>query len=245
MDFSNKNMIASTSWGIPGFDEVTRGLPANDLSIIETPDFRSASIVLGHYIYAGLKAGERCALISFDTAVVFLEKFLSWNINFEQYIDSEQLLLLKYQPNVIFEIGLTNSYGPLFSEIHHFSKGAPVTRIACAQIDTLISMNNSVLMNSSVQKLKIAASEYHGGLATILGQFVQFNDQNHRNLGTAFQKIAAGYFSLKEIDANRPDHYLYQTKKLPWFGYLRQGIELDLKEGEGFVHTSCQLHKAS
>lgn len=245
MESRNEHMIASTSWGIPSFDEVTRGLPTNDLSIIETSDFISASIVLGHYIYEGLKAGERCALISFDSTVVFLEKFLSWNLDFEKFIDSEQLILLKYQPNVIFEIGLTNSYAPLFSEIHHFSKGSPVTRIACSQIDTLISMNNSVLMNSSVQKLRIAASEYNDGLATILGQFVQFNDQNHLDLGTAFQKAAAGYFSLKAIDPNKPDHYLYQTKKLPWFGYLRQGIELDLKEGEGFVHTSCQLHKAS
>lgn len=115
--------LKAIDWGINPIDQVTHGLPESDLSVIETPDYHTGMMVLGHYLHAGLQKGETCALISFDTADTFLSNFLLWNVDFEKFLLDEKMFLLNYRPNFSFEVGLTYQYDPIFTEMARLCGG--------------------------------------------------------------------------------------------------------------------------
>ena len=230
--------IQSLTWGIPSFDIATNGIPLNDLSVVETPDYHSGQIILGHYLYSGLQKGETCVLITFDTATTFLENFLLWNLDFESYLESKQLLIMNFKPNISNEVGLTHQYDELFDEIKRLSGGKEPQRIAIQQIDTLMNLNNNVLMNISAQKLNAAANGKSTKATSILGQFVQFGDDTHKELSVTLQKTISGFFSLKLPKEDQPFRFQFNTKKLPWFSYNHHPVTVNLNEGEGFIIDS-------
>ncbi|MCB0384703.1 MAG: hypothetical protein KDD43_04860 [Bdellovibrionales bacterium] len=226
--------LKAIDWGINPIDQVTHGLPESDLSVIETPDYHTGMMVLGHFLHAGLQKGETCALISFDTADTFLSNFLLWNVDFEKYLLDEKMFLLNYRPNFSFEVGLTYQYDPIFTELSRLCGGKMPNRIAIQQMDTLINLNNLTLMNNSAQKLALAVLSEQMENTTVLGQYVQFKDQTHLNLSIAFQKTLPACFSLSAV--SQEDHqFVFKTLKLPWFGYSRAPLFLRLKEGTGFT----------
>ena len=241
----NKKIIQSIPWGISPFDNHTGGIPANDITVMETPDYHLGQIVLGQFIHHGLVKGERCVLITFDTAVTFLENFLNWNLDFQKYIDNEQLILLNYKGNISNEVGLTHKYDSLFEEIQRLCGGSVPHRIAIDQIDALINLNNLILMNQSAQKLAVAANQPITAETTILGNFVQFGDETHRNLSIALQKTMKGYFCLDRPNNFSPHELLFETKKLPWFGYNYHQMPIRIVEGTGFETRRPQAHEVA
>lgn len=231
----NNKIHKSIKWGIPLFDHATSGLPAFNSSVIETPNYHTGILVLGHYLYQGLKEGSKVALVTFDSPTMFLENFLQWNINFMPYIESEQMIFLNYNPSVGTEIALAHNYLGLFSEITRLCGNQAPDRIAFHQVDTLISLGNMVLMNTCVQKFNHASNDIATKKTSVLGQFVQFGDQTHHDLGIAFQKAVPGYFSLSHPPGSRPETYEFNTKKLPWHEYDQNPVKVELEEGFGFL----------
>lgn len=229
------NETHSTHWGIEPFDILSGGIPKNDIAVIETPDYHSGQVILGQYLNYGLKKGQRCVLITFDTAISFFENFLDWNYDFRQYLDTEQFILLNYKANIANEVGLTYNYDSLFEEINRLCGGELPARVAIQQVDTLINLNNMVLMNQSAQKLAVAANQPHTADMTLLGHFVQFNDPTHRDLSIALQKTVPGYFSLEKHHTGSAYDYRFTTKKLPWFNYTHHPVDIKLLEGQGFI----------
>ena len=240
----NIDDLNNTHWGVEAFDLLTGGIPKNDIAVIETPDYHSGQVILGQYLNYGLQKGERCVLITFDTANSFFENFLDWNYNFRQYLDSEQFVLLNYKGNIANEVGLTYAYDSLFEEINRLSGGQLPARVAIQQVDTLINLNNMILMNQSAQKLAVAANQPHTAEMTLLGHFVQFNDPIHRDLSIALQKTVPGYFSLEKVHPGSAYDYTFTTKKLPWFNYTHHSVDLKLVEGLGFVNQEGQREVA-
>lgn len=240
MSTDTKGELHSVPWGIPIFDTVSNGLPRNDISVIQTPDYYTGQIILGHFIYHGLKNGEKCVFITFDSAISFLQNFINWNLNFEKYLESGQLVLLNYKANISNEIGLTHNYDAVFDEILRLGgEGKNPSRIAIQQLDTLVNLNNIILMNQSAQKLTNASA--HHKSVTVLGQFVQYGDETHRNLSIALQKTVKGFFTLEQPTHNNPYQFLLTVKKLPWFKYIHYPVEMDLIEGEGFGGAEVKL----
>lgn len=242
MDKLKENQeINSCRWGIECLDRATHGIPANNLSVLETPNYHSGLVLLGHFLHEGLKNNEKVVLITFDSAEVFLQNFLEWDFDFKKYLESEQLYLLHYKPDVINQVSLTYSYDSLFEEIQYMCGGEQPARVAIHQIDTLVNLNNPALINNSIQKLALSADAQITSKTTILGQFIQFNDEIHRNLSIAFQKTVAGCFSVKNRDESRPtSYYKFETLKIPWFDYLKRSLEVHLVEGEGLVESTKQ-----
>ena len=237
--------LKTSSWGMKPFDQSSGGIPANLMSVIETPDYHVGNIILGHYIYEGLKKGERCALVTFDSAESFLENFASWDLDFTKYLNNEQFILLNYQPNISYEAGLSHDFDSIFSEIKTLCKDEAPSRIAFQQVDTMVNLNNQVLMNTSAQKLSAVARGSLTKGTSILGQFVQFNDTTHQNLSIAFQKTMHGYFKVVQQDELSPSKFEFYTKKLPWFGYSRKSTPIILREGEGFLNDDIQRTKVA
>ena len=217
--------------GIKEFDEKVGGIPPTHLNAIETPDHRSGLILLGQYIYNGLVNNEQCALITFEDPVFFIDYFSNTNMDFHPYLDSGQLKILNFNPAVSMEIGLRQNYIEVFEEIIHLS-GKNTRRVAINQIDALFSLHNHTLINSCAQKIASAASKYP---QTILGQYIQFNDDVHYNLSVALHKVAASFLSLKRAPGKSDNDYLLQTKKMPWSDYDSKPIPLHLDSGAGLV----------
>ena len=231
----NNKKIHNTHWGISAFDNSTQGLPTQDISVIETPNYHTGQVVLGKFLLYGLEKGERCALITFDTAGNFLENFQNWDINFQKYLDSEQLILLNYNANFSNEVGLSPDYNTLFSEIQRLCLSDMPTRIGIQQVDMLLNLNNVALMNQSSQKLVAAVNHPENDRATVLGTFVQFQDHTHQELAITLQKSVAGYFNLEQPNESSPYDYVFKTKKLPWFNYSHHSTAIKLVEGQGFL----------
>lgn len=237
--------LDTINWGIQPFDQISGGLPAHLISIVETPDYHSGNVVLGQYLYDGLKKGERCALITFDTANSFLENFSYWDFDFKKYLISEQFVLLNYQPNVTYEAGLTHDYDAIISEIQHLCCGEMPQRLAFQQVDAMMNLNNQILMNASAQKLSAAARTQGAIGATILGQFVNFQDKTHHDLSIALQKTVHGYFSLQKPDPLMASQYQFQVKKLPWFNFVKQPSRVVLTEVDGFQNENAVRNKVA
>ena len=224
--------------GIDEFDEKVGGIAPTFLNAIETPDHRSGLILLGQYLYNGLKNNEQCALITFEDPVFFVDYFAGTHINFHPYLDSGQFKLLNFNPAVSMEIGLRQNYEEVFEEILHLS-GNDTRRVAINQIDALFSLHNHTLINSCAQKIATAASKFP---QTILGQYIQFNDDVHYNLSVALHKVAASFLSLKRAPGASDKDYLLHTKKIPWSTYDSEPIKLHLETGAGLA---SKLSKAA
>lgn len=221
-------------WGIECFTQVTGGIPANDLTVLETPNYQSGRLVLGHFLHFGLQAGESGCLITFDNANVVIENLRLCNMDMHEYLESGQLTVLNFKPNFAFELGLSLNYTPLFEEIERLCGKNMPQRIAIQQVDSLINLHNLVLMNSTAQKLSLAASSEVTKGSTILGQFVQFNDQTHQDLAIAFQKTLPGYVQLKQPHEAEPNYFQLSVKKLPWFSYRQAPLGIHLRRGQVF-----------
>lgn len=240
-----KKEIQVVDWGVDLLDQSTGGLPQGEMSILETPDFHSGMLVLGHYLYSGLKNGEKCVLVTSDSAKSFLENFLMWEMNFEQHIENEKLIILNYVPNFGYELGLTHHYDNVFNEISRLSTEQPA-RIAIQQIDSMVNLNNITMMNGSTQKLSDAIKSPVFANTTVLGQFVQFNDEIHRNLRVCFQKAMTAFFTLEKDQAGSQNFdYKFMTNKLPWYGYVHSAVPLTIKEGRGFLHREDHSGQAA
>ena len=221
-------MISPELLGISIFDQKVGGLPAGGLSIAETPEHRSGMMLLGHFLHQGLSNGDACTLITFENPINFLDYFKKSTFDFYDYIATGQLSFLNFEPSVSIEIGLTQNYEYIFKEILRLS-GSDTRRIAINQVDALFSLHNHSLINSCAQKLATAVEIIP---QTVLGQFIQFNDEVHRNLSISCKKVASGYFTLKET--NIEDHYKLITDKVPWYEYDTKAINLHLSGGNGF-----------
>ena len=220
--------------GIDEFDERVGGIAPTFLNAVETPDHRSGLILLGQYIFNGLKNNEQCALITFEDPVFFVDYFAGTNINFYPYLESGQFKLLNFNPAVSTEIGLRQNYDQVFEEIIHLT-GKDTRRVAINQVDALFSLHNHTLINGCAQKIATAASKYP---QTILAQYIQFNDKVHYDLSVALHKVAACYLSLTKSPSGAEKDYLLETKKIPWSKYDSQPIELQLNSEVGFASQS-------
>ncbi len=223
------------SWGTSAFDQEVRGLPKGEISIIETPGYRTGLVVLGKYVWDGLTKGELCVFVSFDSAQTFANNFSNWGMDFQKYLDNDQLIFLNFQANIANEIGLTHQYTAVFEEITRLTGGRIPDRIAIQQADTLMNLNNLVLMNQSAQKLRLAVNEYSNQHTTVLGQFVQFGDDTHNKLAIALQKTMRAYFVLERPDLIDHHKYLFYAKKLPWFLHDHIAAPVVLKDRVGFT----------
>lgn len=230
----SSSAISVLSWGTEAFDREVRGLPKGEFSIIETPGYRPGLVVLGKFIWDGLSRGELCVFVSFDSAPTLVTNFIDWGMDFQKYLDNDQLVFLNFQPNIVNEIGLTHQYTAVFEEITRLTGGRVPDRIAIQQADTLMNLNNLVLMNQSAAKLRLAVNEYANQKTTVLGQFVQFNDDTHSKLGIALQKTMRAYFVLEQPDLVDPHKFLFYAKKLPWFLHDHIAASVILKDRTGF-----------
>lgn len=226
--------LETLSWGADIFDNLSGGLPERLMSIVETSNHHSGKIVLGQFIYDGLIHGESCVMITFESPLSFLENFRYWEFNFKDYLNSEQFIFLNYQPNIAYEAGLTHDYDSILNEVREMCGGKMPNRLIIHQIDTLVNLNNPLLINVSAQKLAASALAYGTERPTILGQFVKFDDEIHKNLAVAFEKTSHGYFSLTQTDQMLSHKYSFQTKKVPWFNFVKQPTVVYFLEGEGF-----------
>ncbi len=222
------------SWGIPAFDKEVLGLPKGEFSIIETPGYRTGLVVLSRFIYDGLTRGDLCVFVSFDSAETFVANFSNWGMDFQKYLDNDQFIFLNYQANISNEIGLTHQYTNVFDEITRLTGGRIPQRIAIQQADTLMNLNNLVLMNQSAQKLRLAINEYSHQNTTVLGQFVQFGDETHAKLSIALQKTVRAHFVLVRPDQADQHTFVFHAKKLPWFLHDHIAGTVTLRDRVGF-----------
>ena len=223
----------TTQSGITCLDEATGGYPTNVFNVIETPDHQSGLLALGHFLMAGLEQGERCTLVTLEDPHSLFQGFSSWNMNFQDYLKSEQLTYLYYQPFVTTEIGLTNDYEALMYELDRLSAAMP-ERVALHQVDSLLNMHSHTLINNCVQKLAAAAN---GKYSTYLGQYVQFNSRAYRDVRIAFLKSMPGFYTLKALETAKTQAPAYRLSvdRVPWFRSGQEDYLVTLEKGRGFV----------
>src|SRR5262245_2012339 len=131
----------TVSSGIQALDDLTGGYPGNVFNIIETPDHQSGLLMLAEFLISALNTGERCALVTLEDPLSLFQSFASWNFDFYEYLKTEQLTFLFYQPSVTTEIGLSNDYVGLLNELERLSVGNQ-QRVAFHQLDCLLNVHS-------------------------------------------------------------------------------------------------------
>ncbi|MEK7358116.1 MAG: ATPase domain-containing protein [Bdellovibrionota bacterium] len=224
----------TTSSGIKNLDESTGGYPGWVFNIVETPDHQSGLLLLGHFLKEGLKKGERCTIVTLEDPLALFQSFSTWGLDFYEYVRSEQLVFLFYQPFVTTEIGMTNDYRGLMKELEKLSVNPP-ERIAFHQVDALLNLHSHTLINSCVQKLAAAAASTS---ATVLAQYTQFNSRVYRDIRIAFMNNMPGFFTLKaEGRSPKSGNPLYRltVDRVPWFHTDDERYLLELEKEHGFT----------
>ncbi|MBK7961041.1 MAG: hypothetical protein IPK04_07415 [Bdellovibrionales bacterium] len=106
------------SSGLDFLDKASNGgIPSADLNVVATSDDRTGSMVLGHYLKEGLRAGEKVVLVTFDKASAFFENFEFGNMEFRKHFEKEDFFFLNYQPAIRQKINFVQNYDVLFDEI--------------------------------------------------------------------------------------------------------------------------------
>lgn len=220
--------------GITGFDQSIGGLPGNIFNVVETPDHQSGLLMLGHFLKAGLQNGEKCTLVTLQDPLSLFQSLAACNFEFYSYLKTEQLAFLSYQPSVNTEIGLTNDYSGLISELERLSADFP-ERVALHQVDSLLNLHSHMLINNCIQKLAAASA---ASSSTFLGQYVQFNNSIYRDVRVAFMKNMSGFLTLKTHHREGGKPLLKLTlDRAPWFRTQAEEMWLTLEEGKGLVET--------
>jgi hypothetical protein len=238
MERNSQQHVNRVSSGIAGFDQNIGGLPGNIFNVVETPDHQTGLLMLGHFLKAGLQNGERCTLVTLQDPLSLFQSLAECNFEFYEYLKSEQLAYLSYQPSVNTEIGLTNDYGGLIAEMERLSGDFP-ERVAFHQVDSLLNLHSHMLINNCIQKLAAAASN---SSSTFLGQYVQFNNRIYRDVRVAFMKNMSGFLTLKAQSRAGDQPLLKLTlDRAPWFRTQAEELWLKLEPGQGLVQTSQEV----
>lgn len=213
--------MSRVSSGILEIDSATRGgLPLADVTVLATSDHRTGSMALGHYLKAGLKAGETTLLISFDRKDSFFENFHCDNFDFRPYHEKGQFLFYNFVPSIRHKVGFLQDYRNLFDEVYRLAGNHKPTRIAIHQADALINLSNTQLIHLTAEKLASACRSRAAQNVTTLAQFVKFHDPAHQSLAVALEKAAAGYIELFEnIEPGGKEKMTLSVRKMPWFDY--------------------------
>ncbi len=224
--------------GISGLDKSIGGLPGNIFNVVETPDHQTGLLMLGHFLKAGLQNGEKCTLVTLQDPLSLFQSLAECNFEFYEYLKSEQLAYLSYQPSANTEIGLTNDYNGLIQELERLSGDFP-ERVAFHQVDSLLNLHSHMLINNCIQKLSAAAAN---SSSTFLGQYVQFNTQIYRDVRVAFLKNMSGFLTLKALPRAGSQPLLKLTlDRAPWFRTVQEEFWLKLEVGQGLVVTEPEV----
>ena len=110
-------IINAKKTGIHEIDGQVKGIPSDDLAVIESDNSRLGLLFLARYVYEGLVKNEYCVIISHQPIKYFLENMKAVGLDMEKYFYSKQLIYLNYNGNIKSEISLTADYESIFAEI--------------------------------------------------------------------------------------------------------------------------------
>jgi KaiC/GvpD/RAD55 family RecA-like ATPase len=217
-----------TPWGIAHFDAEIGGIPACAFNIVETENNQIGLLALGHFLVEGLSNGEKCAIVTFENPLSFLESFETLNFDFFTYLKAEQFIFLSYQPNISQEMGLSQNYESFLEEVRRLSMEG-VQRVAFHQLDTLLNLQSPMMINSCCLKLMSAAKD---SATTYLGQYVNFGDPTYNSVRIACLKYMTGYFSIHATGENL---LRLRVERIPSFHVIEKSISLRFQPGRGLV----------
>ncbi len=206
--------------GLDFLDKASNGgIPSADLNVIATSDDRIGSLMLGHYLKEGLRAGEKVVLVTFDKASAFFENFEFGNMEFRKHFEQEELFFLNYQPTIRQKINFLQSYEILFDEIFRLCNNSMPSRIAFHHVDALLNISNIQLGHLTAEKLGSACKSKLKPEVSLLAQFIKFRDSNHQDLAVALEKMSGGYFELLNKLGGDQKGLDFKIRKLPWFDF--------------------------
>jgi len=210
--------------GVPFFDErLMGGIPFGDMSCFSSPDDRTGSLVLSHFLVEGLKRGETVALITFDQVQMLLQNFSFHQFDVYQYFKSGQFILLNFQPNIRQQVGFLQNYDRIFSEIQTLAEGKLPQRIAIHGVDALLNIANIQMTHVTAEKLGSACRLPFMNDTTVLAHFVNYADTHHQHLAIALEKVSAAYFSLNRTHRHDSASDIeFQVKKAPWYNFINK-----------------------
>ena len=228
--------------GTPTIDENTQGgIPSSDLTVIATSDDRTGSIALGRFLMSGLQNNETVLLVSFERMNSFFENFKASDFDFKKYYNEKKFLFFNFVPSIRHKVGFLQDYRSLFEEIYKLSGDQKPQRIAFHQVDTLMNLSNTHLAHLTADKLASACRSRTAQNATVMAQFIKFNDKVHEGMSVALQKSAAGYIELLKNPDN-PNQLNLAVKKMPWFDFDSNPKKIDLND---LIKTTKDSEKKS
>ncbi len=220
----------NTPWGIQPYDSAIGGIPAQSFNVVETENNQIGLLALGYFLIEGLLNGEKCAFITSESPLSFLESFEVMKFDFYKYLKSEQFILLEVKPNISQEIGFSQNYEALAQEIDRLAKGS-VHRLGIHQMDNLFNLQSQMLINSCTLKL---VSAMRNSPSTIMGQFVNFGDGTYASVKIACLKHMVGYYSIK---AQANESFELRVERIPSFEHIEKRIQMSFELGQGFITT--------
>ena len=220
--------------GITALDQSIGGVPSHVFNVIESPNHQTGLLALGHFLMEGLKRGEKCTVLSLEHPLSFFESFSAWEMDFNSFLKSEQLVYLLYQPHVTSEIALTGDYSGVIGEIDRLASGVS-DRVAFHQVDFLLNLQSHTLINSCVQKLAAAISQCS---STFLGQYVQFDTQIYQDVRVSFLKNMPGFFTMRMNESGGDSRLELTVDRVPWFHVAEAPLALSIVPGRGLVSAS-------
>lgn len=218
------------SWGHGLFDQNTKGVPASQMSVLESPCELSGYAAMGAFLAEGLSKGEKVALVALQEPSLLMDKFQSVGFDFSGAVREERLFVFSFQPEVLHEMGLSHDLADFWKEFCYLCQGAPA-RMVLLNLDSLINTNSPMLTNSSAQKISTLSSYLAECGTTVLGHFIHYKTSSYTELSIAFRKTMAAYFRMTRLAGQEFD---LQTLKTAWFFHPDDKVNLVLQQGKGF-----------
>lgn len=224
----------SIHWELLSNDQTFGGLPANYMSVVESPNEIIGLAAIGSFLVGGLNQNEKCCLLCLETPELVTEKLHSLGYDFSGAIREERLIILSFQPEILHELGMSHDMKSLWQEIVLLCHGSPA-RLAILSIDSLINTHSSMLMSNSAQKIATISQYLSDSGTTILSQFVHYQSSIYSELSIALQKTMAAYYKISHSDH---ETFFLECLKNAWFIQSKEKISFKLQQGHGICEIT-------
>ena len=177
----NQKIKKSVNWGIQTADHFFGGIPANYLSVVESPNEIIGLASIGSFLAEGVRQEEKCCLVCLESPELVTEKLQSIGFDFSGAIREERMIVLSFQPEILHEIGMSHDTKSLWQEIVLLCHGSPA-RLALLSIHSLVNTHSPMLMNNSAQKIATLSQYLSDSGTTVLSQFVHYQSSIYTEL---------------------------------------------------------------
>ncbi|TNE99614.1 MAG: hypothetical protein EP326_07805 [Deltaproteobacteria bacterium] len=198
----------------------------NVFNMVQTPGPKVGLKVIGQFLNESLSNGKKAALVTFDNPTLTISAFKTLGFDFEQALETEQLIYFYYKTNFAETLSLSQDYQSIFDEIAILG-GENIERVAFTNADLLLNTQSPILTSMSIQKMAAASGNHK---FTFLGQYNESQSSTFETIQEKCKSVLASFYTIK----NSVDGAVVTDHSMRSYGFGREAV---FQLGRGYVRA--------